>query len=101
MILKSLVITMKIYDLNNLCHKRCYSLAGATYALAKMFDEVEPKRRPKRLYYCDKCNLYHLTSMSMEEYLKTKPQEEISNTSLRKKKARKKKNRPTRKVDMI
>lgn len=88
---------MKKYDIyNNPCYKRTYSLAGAVQALAKMYEEIDPKLRPKRYYYCEKCQGYHLTHMTLEEHEARWGKPQPSKTQIKKRKA---KHRPRRKVD--
>ena len=51
------------------CGKNCYDKKGATSAANQIFKRG-PRRRNKpkalRIYHCEKCNAWHITSKPLE-----------------------------------
>lgn len=46
------------------CHKKKYDKLGAMFALSqcKYFGNFKSKRNECRIYFCQECKCYHLTS---------------------------------------
>lgn len=50
-----------------MCRKRKYDKIGAMFALAKTKHNANynHNRKETRIYFCEKCNAYHLTSQKI------------------------------------
>lgn len=45
-----------------MCDKRKYDKIGAMFALSQTMKSQNHKRMEKRIYYCEECKSWHLTS---------------------------------------
>jgi hypothetical protein len=50
-----------------MCNKECFKKREAEHALNRVKKSSKQYRKECRMYYCDKCNAWHLTSKETNE----------------------------------